>query len=180
MPFTSRLGTGPTSSRHNLRRAHHHLWTNVAAYLGLFLVEYFCAQIGHSQVLRADAFNNLSGIFSTGLLMTACTSRPKRMTMTCGRPHFSEEQHAIGPRIQQSRFRFETIYTLIAGLVMVVIRCGVVYQAAMVLIQRPTYHLETGLTVVGAGISSLILFSLGDQSPLGPRTQQFRPRSRRP
>jgi cation diffusion facilitator family transporter len=145
----------------NLRRAHHHLWTNVAAYLGLFLVEYFCAQIGHSQVLRADAFNNLSGIFSTGLLMTGLYIAAKTDDDDMwGAPISPEEQHAIGPRIQQSRFRFETIYTLIAGLVMVVIAAGVVYQAAMVLIQRPTYHLEAGLTVMGAGISSLILFFL--------------------
>jgi len=144
-----------------LRRAHHHLWENVSIYLGLFTVEFFCAQVGHSQVLQADAFNNLSGIFSTGLLMTGLYIAAKTKDDDLwGAPISKEEQTTLGPRIQQSRFRFETIYTLIAGLVMVIIAADIIYKALLVLIQRPTYHLEQDVAIVGALISGILLTGL--------------------
>ena len=47
----------------SLKTARHHLWGNVPVYLGLFIIELLGARWGHSQALRADAFNNLSGTF---------------------------------------------------------------------------------------------------------------------
>lgn len=142
----------------NLRRAHHHLWENIIVYLSLFIVEFICAQLGHSQLLRADAFNNFSGVFSTGLLMTGLYIAAKTKDDDLwGAPISEEDQIHLGPRIQQSRFRFETIYTLIAGLVMVVIAADIIYKAVLVLIQQPTYHLQQGVATLGALISSLLL-----------------------
>ncbi|WP_225419844.1 cation transporter [Levilactobacillus cerevisiae] len=82
------------------------------------------------------------------------------MTTLWGAPISPAEQHALGPRIQQSRFRFETIYTLIAGLVMVLIAGDIVYNATVVLVQRPVYRIRPGITVLGAGLSSLVLLGL--------------------
>lgn len=145
----------------DLRSARRHLWLNVMAYLGLFLTEYLCAALGHSQVLRADAFNNLSGIFSTGLLMTGLYIAAKTDDDDIwGAPISPAERQRLGPRIQQSRFRFETIYTLIAGLVMTLIASNIIYRAAIALIQRPVYRLHPGITVIGAGISTLALLLL--------------------
>lgn len=52
-----------------IRAAQRHLIYNVVAYLAISILEYWLAAISQSQTLRADAFNNLSGIISTVLLM---------------------------------------------------------------------------------------------------------------
>ena len=52
-----------------IRASQRHLIYNVAAYLLISILEYWLAAISKSQTLRADAFNNLSGIISTVLLM---------------------------------------------------------------------------------------------------------------
>lgn len=54
---------------HSLNAAWRHLILNVLAYLSISIIEYFLAEISNSQTLRADAFNNISGIVSTMLLM---------------------------------------------------------------------------------------------------------------
>ena len=50
-----------------LHNASRHLWINVCAYLTISIIEYFLSILSSSQTLRADAFNNLSGIISTTL-----------------------------------------------------------------------------------------------------------------
>ncbi|WP_262340089.1 cation transporter [Lactiplantibacillus plantarum] len=82
----------------SLKTARHHLWGNVAVYLGLFIIELLGARWGHSQALRADAFNNLSGIFSTGLLMTGLfiASRTHDDDLF-GAPIAPAEQQQLGP-----------------------------------------------------------------------------------
>ncbi|WP_434434000.1 cation diffusion facilitator family transporter [Lactiplantibacillus paraplantarum] len=113
----------------SLKTARHHLWGNVAVYLGLFIIELLGAHWGHSQALRADAFNNLSGIFSTGLLMTGLfiASRTHDNDLF-GAPIALKEQYQLGPRIQQSRFRFETIFTLLAGTIMAAIGLEIIIK----------------------------------------------------
>jgi len=146
---------------HDLRLAYGHLWENVATYLGLFLVEDLAATWSHSQVLRADAFNNLSGIFSTSLLMTGLYIASKtRDDDLWGAPIAVTEQEHVGPRTQQSRFRFETLYTLTAGLVMVIIAADIIYKASRTLILHPSYHLQPNTAGIAALISSGVLLLL--------------------
>ncbi len=52
-----------------IRASQHHLIYNLVAYVVISIIEYWLAEISKSQTLRADAFNNLSGIISTFLLM---------------------------------------------------------------------------------------------------------------
>ena len=52
-----------------IRASQHHLIYNLIAYVVISIIEYWLAEISKSQTLRADAFNNLSGIISTFLLM---------------------------------------------------------------------------------------------------------------
>ena len=52
-----------------IRASQRHLIYNVVAYLLISIIEYWLAAVSKSQTLRADAFNNLSGIVSTVLLM---------------------------------------------------------------------------------------------------------------
>lgn len=48
-----------------IRASQHHLIYNLVAYVVISIIEYWLAEISKSQTLRADAFNNLSGIIST-------------------------------------------------------------------------------------------------------------------
>ena len=52
-----------------IRASQRHLVYNLIAYVSISIIEYWLAEISKSQTLRADAFNNLSGIISTFLLM---------------------------------------------------------------------------------------------------------------
>lgn len=145
----------------DLRVARQHLWLSVGTYLGLFVIELSCAQLAHSQVLRADAFNNLSGIFSTSLLMTGLYMAAKTHDNDLwGAPIAPSEQLAMSPRIQQSRFRFETLYTLVAGLVMVEIAGDIIYQATRALFSPTTPVLQSRIAGIGAGLSTFILLLL--------------------
>jgi len=144
-----------------LKNARHHLWGNVAVYLGLFIVEFVTSQLGHSQTLRADAFNNLSGIFSTGLLMTGLfiASRTHDDDLM-GAPIALAEQRQLGPRIQQSRFRFETIYTLLAGAIMAAIALNIIIQGSFKLLVRTKQPLPTSIAGIAAAFSFITLLIL--------------------
>ncbi|BDZ30868.1 cation diffusion facilitator family transporter [Lactiplantibacillus sp. WILCCON 0030] len=145
----------------NLRTARHHLYGNVAVYLSLFLIEHWFAKLGHSQTLRADAFNNLSGILSTGLLMTGLFIATKTHDDDLlGAPISPAEQKSLGPRIQQSRFRFETIYTLLAGVTMIAIAVDIVFKGGLKLIQHSDTPLTSGVAEIGALVSFLLLLIL--------------------
>lgn len=137
-----------------LKNARHHLWGNIAVYLGLFLIELFASRLGHSQTLRADAFNNLSGIFSTALLMTGLfiASRTHDEDLF-GAPIALAEQRQLGPRIQQSRFRFETIFTLLAGAIMTAIALNIIVQGSFKLLVRNKEPLPTSIAGIAAAFS---------------------------
>lgn len=142
----------------NLSLAYRHLWENVGIYLALFLIEYSAAWMGHSQVLRADALNNLSGIFSTSLLMTGLYIAAKtRDNDLWGAPIAATDRSHVGPRTQQSRFRFETIYTLLAGIVMVFIAADILFEASHHLIWPSHEHLQPLLSGLAAATSGLLL-----------------------
>ena len=49
--------------------AKRHLYVNIGAYLLISVIEGILSSISGSQTLKADAFNNLSGIISTVLLI---------------------------------------------------------------------------------------------------------------
>lgn len=145
----------------NLKHARHHLWGNVVVYLSLFLVEYYYAQVGHSQALRADAFNNLSGIISTGLLLTGLFIATKTHDDDLfGAPIAPAEQVTIGPRIQQSRFRFETIYTLIAGVIMIAIALEIIGKGGWALLNQSASKTPLPIAGLGAAFSGATLLIL--------------------
>ncbi|MFC6274870.1 cation diffusion facilitator family transporter [Levilactobacillus tangyuanensis] len=142
----------------NLNLANRHLWENAGIYLSLFLVEDLAAWFGHSQVLRADALNNLSGIFSTSLLMTGLYIAGKtRDNDLWGAPIAAVDRPHVGPRTQQSRFRFETIYTLLAGIMMVFIAADILFETGHHLIWPSHEHLQPLLSGAAAAASGLLL-----------------------
>ena len=145
----------------SLKTARHHLWGNVAVYLGLFIIELLGARWGHSQALRADAFNNLSGIFSTGLLMTGLfiASRTHDDDLF-GAPIAPAEQQQLGPRIQQSRFRFETIFNLLAGTIMAAIGIDIIIKGVMTFATRTPFKNLSSIAGLAAGFSFVVLLVL--------------------
>ncbi|MCV3761933.1 cation transporter [Companilactobacillus farciminis] len=145
----------------SLKTACHHLWGNVAVYLGLFIIELLGARWGHSQALRADAFNNLSGIFSTGLLMTGLfiASRTHDDDLF-GAPIAPTEQQQLGPRIQQSRFRFETIFNLLAGTIMAAIGIDIIIKGVMTFATRTPFKNLSSIAGLAAGFSFVVLLVL--------------------
>ena len=145
----------------SLKTARHHLWGNVPVYLGLFIIELLGARWGHSQALRADAFNNLSGIFSTGLLMTGLfiASRTHDDDLF-GAPIAPAEQQQLGPRIQQSRFRFETIFNLLAGTIMAAIGIDIIIKGVMTFATRTPFKNLSSIAGLAAGFSFVVLLVL--------------------
>ncbi|MFD1420952.1 cation diffusion facilitator family transporter [Lactiplantibacillus songbeiensis] len=145
----------------SLKSARRHLWGNVIVYLSLFLIEYYYAQLGHSQTLRADAFNNLSGIVSTGLLLTGLyIAAETHDDDLFGAPISPTEQQTLGPRIQQSRFRFETIYTLISGLIMMAIALEIIFKGSLTLLRQAKVTAPLPIAGLGAAFSGLTLLIL--------------------
>lgn len=145
----------------SLKTARRRLWANVVVYFALFLVEYYYARLGHSQTLRADAFNNLSGIVSTGLLLTGLyIATETHDDDLFGAPISPAEQKSMGPRIQQSRFRFETIYTLITGIIMMGLALEIMFQSGQTLLAKVPPKTPLPIAGFGAAFSGLTLLIL--------------------
>ena len=72
-----------------LNAAMRHLCLNVGAYFLISIIEWILASISHSQTLRADAFNNLSGVISTSQVSFLYLNFPytKQVTISASNSH---------------------------------------------------------------------------------------------
>ncbi|MDE6947924.1 MAG: cation transporter, partial [Limosilactobacillus sp.] len=113
-----------------IRASQHHLIYNLVAYVVISIIEYWLAEISKSQTLRADAFNNLSGIISTFLLMMGLHIAQDvddddiigaRLPSGNYQAHMGSDQ-----RVQFVRWRYETIFSLVTAVVMVAIALSVI------------------------------------------------------
>ncbi|WP_367295691.1 cation diffusion facilitator family transporter [Levilactobacillus yonginensis] len=140
-----------------LRGAQCHLYLNVGAYLLISVIEFYLAIIGHSQTLRADAFNNLSGIISTVLLLVGIyIARDIHDDDLMGQP-LPEEDGNGSQRLQLTRFHYETVFTMITGIVMIAIAASVIYGGVRGLMNPATQEVPQAITLVGAGIATVIM-----------------------
>lgn len=143
-----------------LHSAQHHLWFNVAAYLVISVIEFYLAVVGHSQTLRADALNNLAGIVSAVLLLIGIfIARDIDDDDLMGRPLPADPQQN-GQRLQLTRFHYETVFTLITGVVMVAIAINVIYGGLKSLLKPTTQEVPQPVTLVGAGIALVIMLGV--------------------
>lgn len=140
-----------------LQTALHSLWINIAIYLVITAAEYWLANIGHSQALRADAMNNLSGVISTLFLIiglhTATDSDDdflvgKRIPLLNGRND---------DRMQLSRFRMETIFTLITSFIIIFMSGQIIYQSSVSLLTKGISHHPNIYSAYGAGIATVLM-----------------------
>lgn len=140
-----------------LHSAQHHLWFNVGAYLLISVIEFYLAIIGHSQTLRADALNNLAGIISAILLLIGIyIARDIDDDDLMGQP-LPEDLPRNGQRLQLTRFHYETVFTMITGVVMIAITINVFYTGIKSLLHQSTQEIPQPITLIGAGIAMIIM-----------------------
>ncbi|GEO75065.1 Co Zn Cd cation transporter [Levilactobacillus namurensis DSM 19117] len=148
------------SELQKLRRAQNHLWLNVAAYLAISVIEFYLAVVGHSQTLRADALNNLSGIISAALLLVGIfIARDVDDDDLLGQP-LPEDSPQAGQRLQLTRFHYETVFTLITGIVMVGISFSVLFSGLKSLIHPEEQEIPRPITLVGAAVALVIMLGV--------------------
>lgn len=143
-----------------LRGAQRHLYINVGAYLAISVIEFYLAIVGHSQTLRADAFNNLSGIISSVLLLIGIyIARDIHDDDLMGQPLPEDYSHS-GQRLQLTRFHYETVFTMITGIVMIAIAASVIYSGVKSLMHPETQEVPQPITLLGAGIAAVIMVGI--------------------
>lgn len=146
---------------HSLNTAWRHLILNVLAYLSISIIEYFLAEISNSQTLRADAFNNISGIVSTMLLMIgihiARDIDDDDIAGMAPLPKLNMSQRGNDQRVQFTRFRYETVFTLVTGVVMIGIAISVISTGIINLWKPDKRVIPEPIALVGAGIATVIM-----------------------
>ncbi|WP_125582017.1 cation diffusion facilitator family transporter [Levilactobacillus cerevisiae] len=143
-----------------LHGAQHHLYLNVGAYLFISVIEFYLAIIGHSQTLRADALNNLSGIISSVLLLIGIyIARDIHDDDLMGQPLPEDYSHS-GQRLQLTRFHYETVFTMITGIVMIAIAASVIYGGIKSLLNPAEQEVPQPITLLGAGIAAVVMLGV--------------------
>ncbi|MCH3921424.1 cation diffusion facilitator family transporter [Limosilactobacillus sp.] len=144
-----------------IRAAQRHLIYNVVAYCSISVIEYWLAAISRSQTLRADAFNNLSGIISTVLLMMGLhIAQDIHDDDIAGvkLPGPKYQQHLGGDqRIQFVRWRYETVFSLVTAVVMIAIALSVIISGIRALLNPASRVVPDPVALIGAGIASVIM-----------------------
>lgn len=145
--------------RQKTKAAQQHLIYNVCAYLAISIIEYWLSTIGKSQTLRADAFNNLSGIISTVLLMIGLhVSQYYDADNDIGGKKLSSQDKIGGSKRQQFiRWRYETIFSLVTAVVMIAIAISVIFTGIQSLTGHSEQSIPEPIALLGAAIASVIM-----------------------
>ncbi|MTV81471.1 cation diffusion facilitator family transporter [Secundilactobacillus folii] len=153
----SHLAVAEEQEIKKLQTALRSLWINIVTYLAITAIEFWLADLGHSQALRADAMNNLSGVISTLFLIvglhTATDSDDhflvgKRIPLLNGRND---------DRMQLSRFRMATIFTLITSFIIIYMSGQIIYQSSFALLTRGISHHPNIFSAYGAAAATLMM-----------------------
>ncbi|MQS89588.1 cation diffusion facilitator family transporter [Companilactobacillus mishanensis] len=140
----------------NLIHAKSSLWINVSIYVLITVIEYWLSMIGHSQALRADAFNNLSGVISTVILIIGLAEATNTDDDDfIGKPIAKEDRN--NEALQLSRFRLETIFTLITSFVIVLIALQIIVQSGISLFHLKDKVSPNLLSALGAFIATILM-----------------------
>lgn len=137
-----------------------HLIYNLLAYLSISIIEYWLAALSKSQTLRADAFNNLSGIISTFLLMMGLHIASDIDDDDIAGVEMPEENENIlggDQRMQFIRWRYETVFSLVTAVIMVVIALSVIMDGIKALLNPADRVVPQPVAIIGAAIASVIM-----------------------
>lgn len=140
--------------------AKRHLCVNIGAYLLISVIEGILSSISGSQTLKADAFNNLSGIISTVLLIIGihiASDIDDDDIAGIPLPKISLRKTGNDQRIQFTRWRYETIFTLVTGIIMIVIASSVIIDGIKALLNPSERIVPQPIALLGAAIASIIM-----------------------
>ncbi|MBD8087843.1 cation transporter [Limosilactobacillus sp. c11Ua_112_M] len=143
-----------------IRASQRHLIYNLIAYVSISIIEYWLAEISKSQTLRADAFNNLSGIISTFLLMMELHIAQDIDDDDIAGVEMPDENESIlggDQRMQFIRWRYETVFSLVTAVIMVVIAFDVILDGIKALLNPASRVVPQPVALIGAGIASVIM-----------------------
>ena len=143
-----------------IRASQRHLIYNLIAYVSISIIEYWLAEISKSQTLRADAFNNLSGIISTFLLMMGLHIAQDIDDDDIAGVEMPDENESIlggDQRMQFIRWRYETVFSLVTAVIMVVIAFDVILDGIKALLNPASRVDPKPVSHIGARIASVIM-----------------------
>ena len=111
-----------------------------------------------AEVLKADAFNNLSGVISTFLLIVGIhIASDEDETRLIGFPVSDQNELSNQKRVRLSRFRFETIFTLVTSILMIGIAVNIISSGIHALMNLKTQKIPNPIGIVGAEISVILI-----------------------
>lgn len=145
-----------------IKKAKNYLSLNVVAYIVISIFEFILAVASHSQTLKADAFNNLSGIISTILLMVGLhIASDINDDDVIGKPmpKPSASRRGVDQRAQFTRFRFETVFTLVTGVVMIIISLTI-FQSGIHALLDQNARVVPKISALIAAIAATIIMVL--------------------
>ena len=143
-----------------IRASQRHLVYNLIAYVSISIIEYWLAEISKSQTLRADAFNNLSGIISTFLLMMGLhIAQDIDDDDIAGVEMPDENENILGgdQRMQFIRWRYETVFSLVTAVIMVVIAFDVILDGIKALLNPASRVVPQPVAIIAVSYTHLTL-----------------------
>lgn len=140
-----------------LNSAAKYLYLNVAIYILITIIEYWLSIIGHSQALRADALNNLSGVISTGILILGLREATNVNDDDIIGRDLPKENVRSQNSLQLSRFRLETIFTLMTSFVIILISIQIIVNGIIGLTKLASSTSPNLMSALGAGIATLMM-----------------------
>lgn len=134
------------------------LLCNMFIYLIIFIIEYILAIKSKSEVLKADAYNNLSGIISTLLLFIGIhIASDQDEIRLIGFPVSDQNKIDNQKRIRLSRYRFETIFTLVTSILMIEIALKILTSGIQELLNIKRQNIPNSIGIIGAIISIFLI-----------------------
>lgn len=144
----------------SLNAARNYLWINVCIYIVITVVEYILAGMGHSEALRADALNNLSGVISTGLLIFgsfSATDNDDHDDDFLGMPTKTQHGQSDPFSLQLSRFKLEPIFNLITSVVIIVFAIQIILSGITDLRHLHAATAPNVYAMVGAAVATVLM-----------------------
>jgi cation diffusion facilitator family transporter len=137
-----------------------YLWINVGIYLLITVVEYWLAIVGNSAALRADALNNLSGVISTGMLIVGLREATNVNDDDIIGEHLPKRSVRSQDSLQLSRFRLETVFTLVTSFIVILIALQIIVTGVIGLFHLADKTTPNLMSALGAGIATVMMFGV--------------------
>lgn len=133
------------------------LYINIFIYILITVIEYWLAKVGNSQALRADALNNLSGVISTGVLILGIKEATNVDDDDILGRDLPKENIRSKNSLQLSRFRLETVFTLVTSFIIILIAIQIIYSGIKGLLNLGNIGSPNPISALGASIATILM-----------------------